>query len=84
MTTTRQTLTGAAMACCAAIVLASPTRPLLAEDVTFQFTTTINASRVGGPADAPLVVTYTFDSDLENGTGSLGSATALAVMVRSR
>ena len=72
MTTTRRTLTGAALAFCAAILLASPTRPLLAEDVTFQFTTTIDASSVGGPVNAPLVATYTFDSQLANGTGPFG------------
>jgi len=63
--TTRQSLTGTALACCAAILLASPTRPLLADDVTFQFKTTIKAIPVGGSKDAPLVVTYTFDSEME-------------------
>ena len=68
--TSRQTPTGAALACCAAILLATLTRPLLAEDLTFRFTTTVDASSVGGPANAPLVATYTFASDLQNGTGS--------------
>ena len=67
--TKRQMLTGAALGCCAAILLASPTTRLLADDVTFQFTTTISATPVGGPANAPLVVTYTFNSQLAIGTG---------------
>ena len=51
--TSRQTPTGAALACCAAILLATLTRPLLAEDLTFRFTTTVDASSVGRTGQCP-------------------------------
>jgi hypothetical protein len=75
--TKREMLTRSALALFAAILLTSLTTPLQADDVTFQFRTTIDASPVGGPADAPLVVTYTFDSNLQNGTGSFQPNEAL-------
>lgn len=70
--TTRQTRTSLVLASCVALLLAGSTQSLLAEDVTFQFRTTIDASSVHGPHSAPLVVTYTFDSNLENGDISSG------------
>ena len=45
---------------------------LYAETIVFQFRTTIDASPAGGPVDAPLVMTYAFDSNLQSPPDPLG------------
>ncbi len=40
-----------------------------AAPVSLQFSTTIDATRLGGSANTPLVVTYSFEGNLSNGTG---------------
>jgi hypothetical protein len=45
---------------------------LQALPVTFQFSTTVDATPLGGGPATPLIATYTFDSDLPNGSGPTG------------
>jgi len=42
-----------------------------AAPITFQFETLVDARQFGGPASTPLQFTYTFDSELADGTGPL-------------
>jgi hypothetical protein len=70
----RHFLTGLALTVYTTFSPVSSTRPLLADDVTFQFRTTIDASPVGGPVNASLVATYTYDSNLQNGTGGFDTS----------
>jgi hypothetical protein len=49
-----------------------------AAPVTFQYSTTVNASAFGGGLNTPLVVTYTFDSALAAGTGPFTSISNLS------
>jgi hypothetical protein len=44
-----------------------------ATPVTFTFHTMVDATAIGRGDNVPLVVTYTFDSNLVNGTGSFGT-----------
>lgn len=67
MTGTKNLMFEGAVVLYTALMVAGLATPVEAEDVTFQFKTTIDASRAGGPRNAPVVVTYTFDSQLADG-----------------
>lgn len=52
------------------VILISAT--LQASPVIFQFNTTVDATELGGGSATPLLVTYTFDSTLPDGSGPTG------------
>ena len=75
MTTLRAEQTWvAALAYAMGIVLLAVPSGVQAVPITFLFQSTIDASKLGGAANAPFSVEYTFDSGLSNGSGPGGVA----------
>jgi hypothetical protein len=69
----------------AAVALAALATPAAADPITFQFSTDIDATFIGGPASDPLVITYSFDPTTmtasSTGPGSLAYSPLLSMTV---